>query len=137
MSVSVLKSIMTHGMAKYLFYVRRNGFIFLILHSWFSNQIFILFVIPYHHEIIFCCNWNYSNETFGCGKISNYHKTIVLCNMTFCNETIYVAITHTAMKQFTRQLSLLTQNNLCCNWAYYHRILFVGIGLVVMKVYAW
>jgi hypothetical protein len=114
-----------------------NGFIFLIMHSWFSNQIFILFAIPYHHEIYFCSNWNYSNEIFACGKMANYHKTIVRCNMALCNEIIYVATTHNATKQFTGQLNLLTRNNLCCNWAYYHGILVVGIGLVVMKVYAW
>jgi hypothetical protein len=114
-----------------------NKFIYKIMHSWFSNKIFNLFAISYRHEIYFLWQLNYSNKTFAQGNLVNYHKIIVCCNKALCNETIYVAITHTAMKQFTRQLSLLPRNNLHGNWAKYYKTLFIGIGLVARKVYLW
>jgi hypothetical protein len=133
----VLKIIVTHDMAKCLFYFIRE-WIYIFNYAFMVQQKNIWFVCdivsPWN---IFCCNWNYCNETFACGNIANYHKTIVCYNMALCNETIYVATTHIATKYFMRQLSLLPQNNLHGNWAYYHETWFVGIGLVATRVYVW
>jgi hypothetical protein len=39
--------------------------------------------------------------------MADYDKIVVHCNRALCNGKIYVAIALIAMKQFTRQLSLL------------------------------
>jgi hypothetical protein len=94
-------------------------FIFLMMQLWFSNQIFNLFVIPYHHEVFFCCNWNYSNEFFCMWQ----NGQLPLNNCVL-------------------QHGLVQQNNICgsntyCykiiwdNWAYWCEIIYGGIQSIM------